>query len=68
MKNFLLKTFASKRAFSLYWRTADMLLVGMADMILTNLASLEVNNIFTVLAGLVLGELTKAINSKAKNE
>ncbi len=66
MKNFLFKTFASSRALSLYWRTADMIVAGFADIILNNLQLYDLPNGVTVMIGLILGEITKYFNKKSK--
>lgn len=65
MKNFIKKTFFSNPAFTLYWQTGDMLVVGLADILLRNLQLLDVPNEVTVFVGIVLSVITKYLNKKS---
>lgn len=56
--------FLSKRSFSLYWRTLDMLAVGLAGIAIEVTQGSDLPNWAIVFSGLVLGEITKHINSK----
>ena len=66
-KTFFTNTFTSSRAYSLYWRTADMLVPAMADLALNEMQVLDVPNYIVVFIGLLLGELTKYLNNKSAN-
>lgn len=52
-----------KRLKSLGWRTGCFAIVGLIAIILDNLAGLELPPVAVAVIGLVLGELTKAINN-----
>jgi hypothetical protein len=52
----------SPRFKSFYWRSAMMILAGFIDLIVSNLSDFELGNQTTVVLGLVLGEVSKALN------
>jgi len=64
-KTFLKGVFLSNRAYSLYWRAADMFVPAMADLALNEMQILDLPNAITVFIGLVLGEITKYLNTKS---
>lgn len=71
MKNLLKKLKESKkwqqfkkRTKSLIWRIADMAVVFAVAFMIEELTSLEVSGTYKVLVGLLIGELTKWLNSK----
>ena len=53
-----------KRIKSLLWRTTMMTLAGFINYALQNLGMLELSQGQTVMLGLVLGEVSKYLNSK----
>jgi hypothetical protein len=66
MKNILngiVSFLTSNRLKSLYWRAGAMIVVGVINAILENLAGWGVTGQVQVILGLVLGEITKAINN-----
>lgn len=57
--------FTSKRMQSLYWRAAGMVFVSSSDFIMSDLHQFyESDSWQVVFAGLILGEVTKKLNSK----
>lgn len=55
--------FFSNRMKSLYWRTLMMFIAGICSAIADDIGLLKLNGEMTVLVGLVLGEISKAINN-----
>jgi hypothetical protein len=55
--------FFSNRMKSLYWRTLMMFIAGICAAIADDIGLLKLNGEMTVLVGLVLGEISKAINN-----
>jgi hypothetical protein len=53
----------SKRVRSLVWRTLMMFIAGICAAIADDIGLLKLNGEMTVLVGLVLGEISKAINN-----
>jgi hypothetical protein len=60
----IVKFFTSNRMKSLYWRTVMMAASFAIDYALENLSSLKLNIETVALIGLVLGEISKAVNAK----
>lgn len=58
IKNMLI----SNRFKSFYWRSAMMILAGFLSLISASLTELEISSEITVMAGLILGEISKHIN------
>lgn len=54
----------SKRMQSLYWRTGAMLFSGAGALAIENLTVWDADSMITVFAGLIIGEITKKLNSK----
>lgn len=54
----------TKRVYSLVWRVGMMVLAVVLDWALVNYTALNIPPQFTVLLGLVLGEVSKAINTE----
>jgi len=59
-KNILL----SKRFKSFYWRSGAMLVVGFLSVILESATDLQLSNTTVTVLGLILGEITKLLNTK----
>ena len=53
----------SRRFKSFYWRSGSMIAVGFINLFIQNLGGLGLSNELVVLLGLVLGEVTKALNT-----
>lgn len=53
----------SNRVKSLLWRSGAMLAVGLLNLAMENLGGWGLSGQWLVFAGLVLGELTKALNN-----
>ncbi len=49
---------------SFAWRTGMMILAGLVDFTLQNLTDFQLGTQTTVITGLVLGEVSKFLNSK----
>ena len=60
----LITLLKSNRFKSFYWRTAMMALSGFLTLLAENLTELDLGVQVTVVAGLVLGEISKHINNK----
>jgi hypothetical protein len=60
VKNILL----SKRFKSFYWRSGAMLVSGFISVILESASDLQLSNFTIVLLGLILGEISKLLNTK----
>lgn len=58
------KVVLKKRFASFAWRTGDMLAVALLDFAATNLELFDLPPLVVVIAGLVLGEITKHLNKK----
>ena len=54
----------SKRFKSFYWRMGAMAVAGLIDLTLADISTLEMPPTVTVVVGLVLGEISKALNKK----
>jgi len=54
----------SSRFKSFYWRTSMMFVAGFLAVIANNLGSLDLQGESVIVLGLVLGEVSKALNSK----
>lgn len=61
LKNLLI----SPRFISFYWRTGSMAVVALVDLISENITGIGLPTWAIPLVGLVLGELTKALNNLA---
>lgn len=59
---------SSSRFWSLLWRTGAMAVAFILGAVLTNLQVLELSPQMTVFIGLVIGEITKALNNYAHSE
>lgn len=57
------KNAIAKRVKSLLWRTGMMFLAGSVDLILASLGDLNLPNGVTIILGLALGEVSKALNN-----
>ena len=57
----ILKMFTSNRFKSFYWRTGMMAVAGLLGLIAQNIGTLEMSPQITVILGLVLGEISKAL-------
>ena len=55
-----------KRIKSFLWRVAMVGLAAIIDFLLNSLMNVEIPNQYVVLAGLVLGEISKWLNNKYK--
>jgi hypothetical protein len=69
MENALLTTiefFTSSRMKSLYWRTFAMFSAGGLDILLKTLTEWDASATVTVFAGLIIGEITKQLNTPKK--
>lgn len=60
--------FVSKRFKSFYWHTAMMFVAGLLDLIVQSLAGLNLPNEVTVVLGLVLGQVSKYLNTKSNED
>ena len=60
----ILSVFTSNRFKSFYWRMGMMVLAGFIDLTLQSLTDLMLSPTTTVVLGLILGEISKYINSK----
>jgi uncharacterized membrane protein YjjB (DUF3815 family) len=58
----------SARIKSLVWRGGMMFVAGGVQFLADNLVSLEISTEATVLAGLILGEISKHLNNKYKGK
>lgn len=65
MKNKIIEIFTSTRFKSFYWRTSMMALAGLISLLAESIGS-GMSTESTVLLGLALGELSKAIRNFAK--
>lgn len=63
MKNFLINLLSDKRLKSLLWRSGMMVLAFIVSYLLENLSTFGLSSQITVILGLVLGEISKAINN-----
>jgi len=59
-----MKVFTSNRFKSFYWRSAMMIVAGFIDLTIQSLADFNLGSQTTVILGLVLGEISKYLNSK----
>lgn len=57
------KVLTSSRFKSFYWRTGMMFLAGFVDLVIENLGGSGMSPQVIVVLGLVLGEVSKAINN-----
>lgn len=57
------KVLTSSRFKSFYWRTGMMFLAGFVDLVIENLGGSGMSPQIIVVLGLVLGEVSKAINN-----
>jgi len=64
IKDMLVAIFTHKRMKSFYWRTLDMGVVALADVSVQIFTDFNIPNWITLGVGLVLGEITKALNKK----
>lgn len=60
----ILSVFVSNRFKSFYWRMGMMILAGFIDLTLQSLTDFMLAPTTTVVLGLILGEISKYINSK----
>lgn len=67
MKNFLNELFSSTRLKSFLWRAGAVGLVAIVGYTQTEITNLQLNETSIVLIGLVLGEITKALNNVVQN-
>jgi len=56
-----------KRIKSFMWRTAMIGIVAIIDFFIKSLVNIEISNQYTVIAGLILGEISKYLNKKYGN-
>lgn len=71
MKELLKKIWSvltSKRFKAFYWSSFAMVLAGFLDLIVTELTAWDPNHTITVMAGLVIAQVTKALNNYSKSE
>lgn len=66
IKNFLSELFSSTRLKSFIWRGGAMGLVAMLGYFQTNIQVLQLSALQVAIAGLILGEMTKALNNVAQ--
>lgn len=59
---------ASSRFKSLLWRASAMALVFVLGAVMQHLTVLELDNTVTIFIGLVVGEITKALNNYVNNQ
>jgi hypothetical protein len=64
MKNKIVQVLISNRFKSFYWRTGMMVLASALAFFADNIALFEFNATVTVVLGLVLGEVSKAVNNE----
>lgn len=57
------KILSSNRFKSFYWRTSMMFMAGVLSLLAENLGDLQIKADLTVILGLILGEISKAINN-----
>lgn len=62
-KQILKDIFLSKRAKALYWSAGTMLVAGLIGIATDVLQAIPVQSMGVVIAGLVLAQITKAINN-----
>ena len=63
MQKFTNELFSSDRLKSLLWRTGAVMVVAGLNYLSANLGQLNFSSEVVVFAGLILGEVTKAINN-----
>jgi hypothetical protein len=61
---FLKSVFFHKRMKSFYWRAGGMLSVELLAVVPATLADFQVPQAYIIVVGLVLGEITKYLNTK----
>lgn len=60
----ILMVFVSKRFTTFYWNAFYMVLAGFADIILQNIADFNLPQTATIILGLALAQISKAIRNK----
>lgn len=60
----ILNTLTSNRFKSFYWRTSMMIIAGLITVIINSFTDLGITGELAVVLGLILGEISKAINNK----
>jgi hypothetical protein len=63
---YIIDFLTSSRVKSFLWRLGSMFLSGGINAISTNIAGLDLGSNGTVILGLILGEISKHLNSPAK--
>jgi len=58
----------SNRMKSLYWRTGVMFITALCNLLMTDYINWGLNGTWTVMLGLVLGEVTKALNNYSQGK
>lgn len=56
----------SSRFKSFYWRTSMMVLAVLIGQLISFIPTLQLNETATVILGLILGEISKALNKSAR--
>jgi len=64
----IFQVLTSKRFKSFYWRTAMMSSVGFINLVVESLTSFGLSGQYVVITGLILGEISKAINNKVSGK
>jgi len=67
LKTIFIKVFTNPRFKSFYWRTGMMAISILATVWTNTLAELEIDGGVAVIVGLILGEVSKYLNSKYGN-
>lgn len=61
----IIEVFMSKRFKSFYWRTAMMVIAGFLTLVVEQIGDFGLSPQVAVVLGLILGEISKALNSKS---
>jgi len=64
----ILNTLTSNRFKSFYWRTSMMIIAGLITVIINSFTDLGITGELAVVLGLILGEISKAINNKLNED
>lgn len=62
----IINVFTSSRFKSFYWRSAMMVLAGFIALVTANISEFKLDPLVTTILGLVLGEVSKYLNSTNK--
>lgn len=65
--NKIIEILKSKRVKSFIWRTSMMAIAGLISIIASNLGILELSTQTTIIFGLILGEISKALNNMLRD-